>query len=536
MSGDFRKDVRLLWMKCSETVEQLFGLKTESCPDDITSGSCDEKDGCLGCLLPDGRLCIPEDAVSGRFPLEGVVSRLCLMAAIPRDKLCSEVVEDIGTEFGRQNLGRSERQKWVGRWNRRKPKSPHSVSMVHDPSISYPKLYELVGQKGIVTLVQEISYMAKHRERLDADDYIRFLRRRFRRFSVELSQTDLNIINFLLNNTLTTYKRVGDDLGLTPEWVSRRISNLLGRSILRRFNRVPFSKMDIRMFYMLLSSAGGESKSLECLAPCPFLYAYRRVLSDMWDVLAILAVPENDDNLKALRLFAERTKDTSVKVRILEIFSSGVSHCFDHYDTSLGRWNIPWELLHFQLKRIYNDRLWPAFPRIDIPSSKAGLIIDNLDIRILNEVRRGISSVGKIRRSLRIGQERAATRLKRLRKAGVILPTWEVHNVGLNEPVFTTCNDPELSKAIAAWAQRLPKNIISFDSGGCLYMISQLPKGGAFGLISAFAHFESRTHVDALDVGMYGARGFPHDHWDPDNQSWTSNRKAIEDWLSVLVP
>ncbi|UCE08959.1 MAG: Lrp/AsnC family transcriptional regulator [Candidatus Thorarchaeota archaeon] len=533
MSVDFRKDVRRLWRKYSGIVEQLFGLEAEACPDIIVSGSCNEEGQCMGCLEENGRACIPEDVISGRFPLEGVVSRLCLMAAISREHVCIEAIEDIGSEFGRQNIEKSARAEWLDRWASVKPRRVQNATTVHDPSKTYSKLYELVGQKAITELVREISYMAKHKERLGVQDYVGFLRRRFQRFSVQLSQTEVSIVNCLLNNGSVTYKRIGENLGLTPEWVSRRISNLLNRSILRKFNRVPFSRMGIRMFYVLLSSAGGVERSLRYLTRCPFLYAYRRVLSSLWDVLAILAVPENIDNLEALRRFADRAENDSLRIRILEIASSGVSYCFDHYDTELGLWNIPWDLLHFQLKRIHRDKLWSAFPRVDTPSLRAGLIIDNLDLRILNEVKRGISSVGKIRSSLQIGQERAAERLKRLRKAGIILTSWEVHNIGLNECIFLTCNDPELSNAIAAWVQRLPKNIVSFDSDGCLLMISQLPKGGAFGLISAVAHFESKAHVEALDVAMYGARGFPYDYWDTNSQSWMCNRRELEDWLSL---
>ncbi|MHA2287076.1 MAG: hypothetical protein ACXABZ_14530, partial [Candidatus Thorarchaeota archaeon] len=67
--------------------------------------------------------------------------------------------------------------------------------------------------------------------------------------------------------------------------------------------------------------------------------------------------------------------------------------CFDYYDA--GDWNIPWELLAVQLVRIYSDRLAEAIPRIDTPQLKPSLQLEDFDMKILDCIRRGITSVSK---------------------------------------------------------------------------------------------------------------------------------------------
>jgi DNA-binding Lrp family transcriptional regulator len=392
----------------------------------------------------------------------------------------------------------------------------------------------MVGASGLRSLILEISTMPKYGLGLDYQEYLTFLRERFLRFSVRLSSTELGIVNVLMHHGECSYQSIGVQMGISAEWVSRRISSMRRRSLFRKYDRVPFSRVGIRMFYMLLAAEENSESLLSLLTPCPFIYAYRKVLAGRWDALASLAIPDNDKSIRALLRFQHLMDKWGYTTSLIEVASSGTVNCFDYYDCRNGMWAIPWELLEIQIRKVYNEQLGSVFPRIDHPASRTQIHLDRLDMQILDQIRNGSSSIAKVRTALHIGQQRAARKLKRMREAGLILSTWEIHNIGLNESVIAVTDDKRTAESIAAWTQRLPRSIVSFDENRKLCLVTQLPSGGSFGMAKALSSLSGRVTVDILGMKIYGAWGFPTSLWDVSGQRWWAPEDGLREWFERM--
>ena len=453
-----------LWKRFSHQIENKFGLIPGPCPSrvEVTEEDCVQQN--FGGLLSNDVFYITNDALNNSIPLEGIIAKICMETALPKEGFYEEAINDICVEFARQILEGEKTKTWIKVWSLNSPKKKLSTIMTHNPSVFFPLLYDLAGAVGLQQLVQDICTMAKCGIHLNCTDYLSFLKTHFRRLSVNLNQTDLKIINVLLHNGSCSYTDLGEKIGISSEWVSRRVSSLRRLSILRRFERVPFSKVGIRMFHLFLYSGNKKKEPLEFLLACPFLYCYRKILTGFWDALATLAVPDNESSIESITEFLHTLSKWGFQSSLIEVISSGTIDCFDFYDTNYGSWAIPWEVLALQIRKIHDDGLASAFPRIDQPASKTNIILDELDFKILDQIRKGNSSVGKVRRALHIGQENAANRLKSLISAGLIQKTWEVHNIGLNESLLVFCDDEKTGESITAWAQRLPRSIVNFNA------------------------------------------------------------------------
>jgi len=257
-------------------------------------------------------------------------------------------------------------------------------------------------------------------------------------------------------------------------------------------------------------------------------------VSGYWHFLATLSVPDNIENIQNLERGCDMVRGWGVETSLLEIASSGVSTCFDYYSVETGGWNVPWALMSVQLKRIHDDGLAPVAPRIDRPAAKSRLELDELDMKIVDCIRRGVTSIAEIRKALRVGQQRVVDRLKALRDEGLIVTTWEAHNIGLVESEVLAVQDPKAGESISAWAQRLPRCIVSFDTSRRLVLLADLPQGGTYGFSTAIAVLPHCVNSGLLNYKVYGQWGFPAEMWDSGRQRWLSSTDKMNQWLSTL--
>ena len=124
--------------------------------------------------------------------------------------------------------------------------------------------------------------------------------------------------------------------------------------------------------------------------------------------------------------------------------------------------------------------------------------------------------------------------MKRLRDGGLIIPMWQASQIGLNESVIVSTSDIATGESIAAWAQRLPRSIISFDNDEHLLLQADLPLGGGYGLSSALNVIDQDINISLVEQKVIGNFGNPLDLWDADKQKWASPGQKIQEWLSDL--
>lgn len=523
-----------LWGTVSEEVHKRFGLTPSILPKRIEIVQATDCKGEFGGTLQAHTLFINEDAVSGTISLKGTIARICLASALPDSNICAESIRDTSTEFARQIIDKQERTAWSDLWAKQVPEKKLGGRLVYNPSKSFPAIFEMTGSEGLDTIIRDLLSASKYDVELILEEYLRYFEGRIRRFTVSLTKTNLQIVDYLLKNPNSTFEAIANKLRLSPEWVSARISEMRGRNILHKFEVVRFSRIGIRMFHMLLSTDADEDNPHKYLAKCPFLYSTSNVLSGEWSVFAILAVPDNMDNIRALQSFQNAASKWNVKTYSAEVVSSGTRFCLDYYSSEKMLWAIPWDLERVQLAKIYEGGLATMFPRVDEPKNEGRLQLDELDMRILDAVWNRLTSVSKIRANLKVGQKRVADRLKLFRKQGLISTQWEVHNIGLTEFAFATTENSEIGRAIAAWSLRLPRCIVSFDLDGRMLMQGSFPIGGGYGFAWALGTLPKVVSIGLLSPPIYGNWGFPLDLWNSNKNSWNCPRQKIGGWLESI--
>lgn len=466
--------------------------------------------------------------------LRAALSKVYMEMMLSKEMLCEECVSDISFEFARQTIDDDDmREKWTSIWSRYAPRIKISPVLGYDPVNAYQWLYSIAGERGLNFIVRDLTYRAKNEIPLSLEEYLKYFSMRFKRFENILDMTELKIISHLLEDCTYSITDLAKHIDLSTEWVSKKVTDLRNRHILREFTRIPFSKIKIDMAHLIIKRAGGIIDPFILIKDCPFLYSYRQVLAGPWDSIGTLCIPNNPKSIDYLKKGLDLISKCGFETNIHDIRSSGVSTSFDFYRENEG-WDIPWELMSVQLDRILKDDLAQAFPRVDKPQASTTLSLTKFDMQIVECILNGINSVASIRTELRVGQERLATRLRELRDSGLIATIWEAHNIGLHEHVFVCEVDPRTSEAISGWTQRLPRSIISFSERGDLSMQVDLPAGGSYGFSLALEDATNMTQVAILSPKIYGVWGFPIDLWDPRYQKWSCPENALVDWIARI--
>ncbi|NHI84348.1 MAG: hypothetical protein EAX81_08620 [Candidatus Thorarchaeota archaeon] len=481
------------------------------------------------------------DQLSFHAPLEeslpfarGILAKWCFQQVLDFKSICSECIDDLSNEFARLMLEPSERSAWVEYWRLVSPRRKVSSVLVYNPSIRFPSLADMVGDRGFKTIIHELCMLSKNDISLSLDDYLAFLRDRIRRFSLPLNSTELKIVRKLVIEGDFSHERLAKDLGISSQWLSRRLTALKKRNILRRFDRAPFSRIGIRMYHFYVRNIDAVDDPYKLLSKCPFLYTYQSVLTGLWTAYAVFCVPDNHQSIRTLSVAQTAFEKWGFSTMLVEVASSGFSYSFDFYDCEAGEWRMPWEILAVELTRVLNNRLADIIPRVDHPANRTSLSLDQLDMSIIEQVYRGNTSIQGIRSALRVGQQRVNDRMRRLRKDGIIATKWEAHNIGLYENIVIVCDDLDVGEAVAAWARRVPEAIVSFDLNRRLSLLVRLPCGGSYGLAQSIGQVTDAASIGLLGPRIYGAWGLPIDLWDANVQKWLSPTAQVNQWLDSL--
>ncbi|MHA1662519.1 MAG: winged helix-turn-helix transcriptional regulator [Candidatus Thorarchaeota archaeon] len=531
-----KSQVLKAWREASQTIKKRFGIRPPAAPIGIyVSIPDDEKEKYQPGIIEDDSIIINSNIPDYEDVLNATITKLCFQRGLPSDLLCRECIDDLSFEFARQTITDDRvRCQWESVWS--KYSQPQKLSQVVEyyPSEAYIWLYSVAGERGLDTFIHELTQRARNQLPLYFEEYVHYFSVRGRRFENTLNSTELRLVRSIIERPDLQVKQLSEMSGISEEWVSRKLSQLQKQGIIKKFNRAPFSRIGIHMYHVLVSKKETDIDPFTLFKNCPFLYSYRRVVAGDWTALATLSVPENRESIRFLKEGLKRIAQVGFDLDLHKIYSSGISHCFDYYEPKRGQWNIPWELLTIHLRRIKSDGLASSMPRIDRPEKRTKIELDDLDMKIFECIREGVASVSKIRQQLKVGQHRVAEKLPRLRVHGLVIRSWDVRNIGLNEHVIIYCNDKDMGKTIAAWSLRLPRSIISFSSNEELMLIADLPRGGSFGLATALEGLNNGTCIGILSPQTYGSWGFPSELWDSKFQKWKCPKKELESWITQI--
>jgi DNA-binding Lrp family transcriptional regulator len=531
--SDYIEQAWKFWRGYTSKIESRFHLSVDIQPSRIKVVEDRNQQSVLGSWLDEDILYISQSDLNEGLPLNGIIARVCLEAALKPMGLCKECIDDLSIEFGRQELRESDTL-WIKMWEQYAPYRPLANLIKYIPFITFPQLEHKVGKQGLTEIVREICVMTKKQDPLDFEEYMTYLVIRVTLFSVALSHIELKLIEALVVENIQNLTKISEENGVTLQWISRKTKDLEKRGVLRPLYKIPFSRIGIRMFFLFIRFPKGVHEIFPIVQDCPFLYSHRRMTAGYWQAHSLLGVANNEQSVRLLEKAVERIRDLGADAILSEVVSSGARLCFDHYDIDKGEWSIPWELMQIELDRIHREDLAKVIPRIDIPARMTPLRLDETDMKMLHLIRFGTTSVAAIRKEMGIGQHKVASRLKAFKEDGLVSHIWEVHGLGLNENVIVEVRNREFADNLAAWSQRLPKSSISFIREGHLYLTLQLPKGGSSGVSTAIRSQDQDVNISLMEQKVQGAWRFPIDLWDVESQKWMCPEEELSKWIESI--
>jgi len=519
--------VRATWENIGDELEERFGLEPARAPEKIRSIKGKKGDAWFGGRIRNGVLVLDgHDA-----PLEGVVARAHMAAVLRRNNLCSQCVEDLSNAFAAQYLGRDQLSDWFAMWHRNVGRKDIGRIRNYYPSEMFRLLQYLQGNLGLEDITRQFLKWKQSGIRLDNTSYATHISENFRRWSREFDATEIQMVEHLMEQPNITMRELAELVDVSYKWVSRKKNELLNNYVLYRQDFVPYSKIGIRFVFLVIGKNEDNSDPVDYVMNSPFFLSYRRILSGPWSLLVLLTVPENPKSMRALEEFKKIITRKGRRAELFDTAVAGYPRCYDFYSVKRGRWEIPWDLLKHELVRIHNDSLADVIPRTEKPIKRTDLTLDQLDMQILAQVFKRNTSVRAIRKELRIGQNRAHKRLKRLKDSGLIERRWSLRHIGLNECVFLTCEDLDMSQSIAAWVQRLPYCQVQFTSEGELILAADLPEGGAYGFTRTINTLSKNVMTGILGHSITANIELPKELWQENSQSWSCPEEGIRRWF-----
>ena len=524
-----------LWNEAAALIKNEIGLSAEPLP--VENGSLEEvaeafeREG-HGPLARSLRHIIDD-----RQSIDAQVIWATLAWTLREEALCPEAVIDFGmgmVYYSRQT--KEQMNAWMSLWKRMVPRRKVGPTLIYDPANLYESILHVRGKRGFRDIVKEIVLYGQNGADISLDEYVTVITKRYRRFSYQLAPIDAKIIQILLKTPGKTIPEIATELGYSTFWVSQRINKLKENHILFEFDHVPFSKIGIRMFNVLLKGQESEKDALHMVAESPFLYGYREVLAGDWDLLAIFCIPESWQVNKWLRRFEKLASEWRVSVTTSEIKRSGTSASFDYYDPYRNAWRIPWDAL-----RLYSEELVGTKAPDDLedvveltPYGQRDVRLEDLDIRILAAIRARAKTLVEIRKKTRASQNKVAARLKILREKGFIVKRWEALHIGLVEGALIETADKKTGKMLMHLSTFLPRAIVSADQKSRLIAVVNLPEGGTYCLLNVLAPLRNKFTFAQLGDYIYGEWGFPTYPWNPKTQSWKVPMEEVARWLDGL--
>ncbi|MCF2137560.1 MAG: winged helix-turn-helix domain-containing protein [Candidatus Thorarchaeota archaeon] len=468
------------------------------------------------------------------LPQEAVAVWINVVWALKQETLCSEAINDFGMALASTRLTSEQDTKtWRETWQQISPHQKVTPNIIYNPANLYMSIFQVGGADTIKRIIREIVLYVRNGSEILLTDYAKLMIRRYRRLIQELTETDKRVLQALLDNPDKSIRDLANLTGVTPSYFSQRVNLMREKLVLLEFDHVPFSKIAIRMYNILLKSRYSKNDALHLIERSPFLYGYRPVLAGDWDYLALFCIPETRQISRWLYRFERLAKQWEIKVTISEIVRSGASTSLRYYQPNGEGWRIPWSALGLWCERQPKCEEQEE-EMVLIPYGHRNMRIDELNMKILTTIKRGITSYKAIRDEVGGSQNIIAARLKNLREHKFIVKYIQLLHIGLREGAMIETRDPEMKKILLRLGPKLPRTIISIDRASRIIMTTNLPEGGSVELLKAL---EPKSHAFSfafLGDNIYGGWEIPEYSWNPDTQSWMVPEDEVNQWLDSL--
>ena len=529
---DLTSQVTDQWYECSKMIADRFRLEAPLHPQSVTIIETSDFLWIGGHFDVESReLQLTREVLGGEIPLKAIVLRECLYNSLPQD-LCLEAKRDLASEFARQSLKKADRNRWISAW-RSIPSLRVRVNLIYNSFELMTWIDTLGGNSELDSLIHEFVCMFRYGKSLDFEEYVEYMTQRVQNIVVGLSQAEVKIVDALMKNRDISYHQVAEITGLSESWVCTRINHLKRKFVLMGLSTVPFSRIGIRTFHVLLSGPSWSDPT-KLITKCPFLYDMRAILNGPWQSMARLAVPDCPENTRSLEQMTSILNNFGIACDVAETSSVGVSNSFFHYNAKTHRWEIPWIAMEGWGHRIREESLDQLISRIDYPARTTDRYLDSLDMSILELVTKGLTSTRVLRKELSVGQTKLLKRLKKLKAEGLVRKDWAVYNIGLVDRIALRATDRRTASLLDAWSRELPRVFLRFEKNRHLLMIVELPIGGSTKMMDTLRLLKWPVTISPLSSGIWGHWQFPGQYWDSEHQRWQTQKDDVVSWLSIL--
>ncbi len=528
------------WDRIAKRVSDDFALEYVDAPRDMRP-SYDSRPGDFGGWIEGNELVLSTECLRGKTPHIGVLARGYMRKALSHEGFEDTAQEDFSYAFGALWLPNKNLNYWYSKWKEFREFKGDEVTGFYYPADAFYLFQSFSGADYFNKLLNEYILMKRNGLEMKEKDYVLHMLERVRRFSVQLTQTDFNLIRRLIEAPETKRADLAQVTGKTTSWVSRRLVNLQEHGVLQKISEVFYPRLGFKQLILLMNSYD-ESSILDFIYESPFLYSANRIVAGEYDVAAILLVPQNSKNFQMLNTYMKILADHDLETELFDISGLHCSRCFDHYSAKRNRWEMPWELFGPHLRRIYDEKLSSLMaPKMKL-CMKADLDLTELDFRIISEYQQGFS-MRDLRLRLAIKYQRLVKRLEQLRMAEIYHDMYDLQHCGLHESLLVQIPDSDYSEAIISWSQRLPYSRAFQGSKGESLLFLQLPDGGLQGMALVLQTLSPNLKPMLLDsqpmVGRWYLTpsswfGAVSSLWDEEKQVWNSSEEEISEWFQSL--
>ncbi len=529
---DLTSQVSEIWLECSKMISNRFRLEAPPLPQSVTIIEMSDIQRIGGHYVVENReLQLTHEVVGGKIPLKAITFRECLFNSLPQD-LCPEAKRDLASEFTRQSLKKTDKNRWISAW-KLVPSQRIRTNLIYNSFELMTWIDALGGNRELDSLIHEFVCMFRYGKSLDFEEYVEYMTQRVQNIVVRLSHVEVKIVDALMKNRDASYHQIAEITGLSESWVCTRFNHLKRKYVLMGFTTVPFSTIGIRTFHVLFSGPSWSDPT-KLITKCPFLYNMRSILNGPWQSIARLAVPDCAENTRSLEQMTSILNNFGIACDVAETFSVGVSNSFYHYNTKTHRWEIPWVAMEGWGHRIREESIDQLMERIDYPARTTDHYLDSLDMSIFELVTKGLTSTRALRKELSVGQTKLLKRLQKLKAEGLIRRNWDVHNIGLVERIALRATDGRTASLLDAWSRELPRVFLRYEKNRHLLMIVELPVGDSTKMMNTLRSLKWPVTISPLSNSIWGHWQFPGQFWDVEHQRWQAQKNDVVSWLTIL--
>ncbi|MFW9932176.1 MAG: hypothetical protein ACFFDR_05915, partial [Candidatus Thorarchaeota archaeon] len=371
------------WEKIANRVNDDFGLDYISAPDDMRP-SYDSRPRDFGGWIEGNQLVLSNECLRGKIPHIGVLARGYMRKALATEGFEETVLEDFSYAFGALWLPIKNLKYWYDKWREFREFKGDEVTGLYYPAAAFNLFQSFSGSDYFNKLLNEYILMKRNGLVLEENDYVLHMLERVRRFSVQLTQTDFNLIRRLLEFPDTKRADLAAETGKTISWVSRRLVSLQEYGVLRKTCEVFYPRLGLKQLILLMNSQD-ESSILDYISESPFLYFANRIVAGEFDVVAMLQIPQNSNNFQSLNTYLRILADHDIHTELFDVSAMHSNRCFDHYSAKRNSWEMPWELFGPHLRRIHDENLSTLMAPEMRACSRADLVLKHLDFQIISE-------------------------------------------------------------------------------------------------------------------------------------------------------